>query len=145
PPDPPTGLGQFKSDGSTSISVGGTTDETSVVLKGTVADPLGANVKLQVEVRPVGTLFTNLATTESALQASGIASVTVPGLSDATGYHWQARTVNSQGTSSDWVSFGGNAESAPDFSVSVPSASCPAEVIVDNLPADQSIPTPAPS
>src|SRR5205823_1538648 len=68
-----------------------------------------------------------------------------PGLSDATGYHWQARTVNSQGTSSDWVSFGGNAESAPDFSVSVPSASCPAEVIVDNLPAGQSIPTPAPS
>ena len=34
------------------------TTETSVVLKGTVTDPSADTVKLQVEVRPIGSAFT---------------------------------------------------------------------------------------
>ncbi len=118
-PGAPTGLAQFKSDGTTSIATGGLTNETTVVLKGTVSDPDGGdNVKLQVEVEPVGTAFTNTATAESGLLASGsIASVAIAGLSDGTSYHWQARTVDNHGNASAWLSFGGNAESAADFMV----------------------------
>jgi hypothetical protein len=142
PPDAPTGLGQFKADGSTSIAVGGTTTETSVVLKATLTDPGADTVKLQVEVRPVGTAFTNASTHESALLASGaVAAVAVNGLSVPNGYHWQARAVNGAGASSAWVSFGGgNPESSPDFSVTSAS-SCLPEVIVNNLAPGQSGPT----
>lgn len=142
PPDAPAGLGQFKADGSTAIAIGGTTTETTVVLKATLTDPSADTVKLQVEVRPVGTAFTNVATGESSLIASGnVASVTVNGLSAPNGYHWQARAVNSAGAASAWVAFGnGNPESSPDFSVTTAS-SCLPEVIVNNLAPGASGPT----
>ena len=56
-PDDAAGLGQFEANGTTSIPVGATTDGTTVVLKGTVSDPDGGQVRLQVEVEPVGTPF----------------------------------------------------------------------------------------
>jgi subtilisin-like proprotein convertase family protein len=119
-PNAPGGLGQFKSAGVTVIPVGGTTDERTVVFKGTVNDPDGGTVKLQVELRPVGTAFTNKATHESTLVSSGSqASVTASGLTNGTSYHWQARAMNSQGATSAWTPFGGNAESVADVSVSV--------------------------
>ena len=43
----------------------------------------------------------------------------VSGLTNGSSYHWQARTVNSAGAASVWVAFGGNPESAADFTVSV--------------------------
>src|SRR5581483_11763720 len=103
------------------ISVGGFTNETAVVLKGTVADPdAGNTVKLQVEVRPVGTPFSNTMTGESDLLPSGsTASVTVMGLLDGTSYHWQARTMDNNGATSSWVSFGGNGDGDADFRVDV--------------------------
>jgi len=46
-PRSPSGLGQFQSDGSTTIPVGGSATSQSVVFKGTVADPsLGAQLRL---------------------------------------------------------------------------------------------------
>src|SRR5439155_969689 len=46
--------------------------------------------------------------------------VAVPGLANNTGYHWQARTADQTGrASSGWTTFGGNAETAPDFSTSI--------------------------
>src|SRR5262249_15127731 len=86
PPASPASLGQFRTDAVTAIAVGGSTPETSVVLKGTVSDPdAGQTVKLGVEVRPLGAAFTNVATQESALLASGsVASVTVSGLAAGT-------------------------------------------------------------
>ena len=97
-PNAPGSPGQFKSNGITTVPVGGTTDETTVVLKGTVSDPDGNTVKLEVEVRPLGAGFTNTATQESGLVGSGsVASVTVSDLANNTSYHWQARTVDSQG------------------------------------------------
>jgi hypothetical protein len=88
------------------------------VLEGTVSDGDGDPVKLQVEVRPTPAAFTGVATHESGLIASGgVAAVTVAGLASGTGYHWQARTVDPSGAASAWVPFGGNAESAADFTL----------------------------
>jgi len=138
PPNTPANLGQFKSNGSTAIGVGGGTDETTVVLKGTVGDPDGNTVKLQVEVRPLGTGFSNTATQESSLVSSGsVASVTVAGLTNSPSYHWQARAVDSQGAASGWVAFGGNAESAADFTVT----SAPPSIT--SLVASPALPQPA--
>jgi len=58
PPGAPTTLGQFQSDGSTSIPAGGTAFTRSVVFTATVADPdPGDRLHLEVEVEPVGTPF----------------------------------------------------------------------------------------
>jgi N-acetylmuramoyl-L-alanine amidase len=54
PPGLPTSLTQYKSDGVTGITVGGTTTESTVIMKGGVSDPSGNTVKLEVEVEPVG-------------------------------------------------------------------------------------------
>src|SRR5207253_5255328 len=91
-PSSPTAPAQFKSNGTTSLAIGATTNESTVVLKGTVADTdAGDFVRLQVEVKPVGTLFANAATaTSSAVSSGTTASVAVTGLADS-GYHWQAR------------------------------------------------------
>ena len=114
-PDIPATLGQFKNDGTTSITTGGFTNETTVKLKATVSDPdVGDTVKLQIEVQPVGTPFTNTLTFGSSLVANGTTvTAIVPGLSNGTGYHWQARTVDSSDDVSAWTSFGGNADPRP--------------------------------
>ena len=119
PANAPADLAQFKSDGTTSIAIGGATNETSVVLKGTVSDPdAGNTVKLQVEVRPIGTAFSNVSMGESGLLASGsTASVTVGSLVNGTSYHWQARAVDNNGAAGAWASFGGNTEADTDFLV----------------------------
>ena len=60
PANTPATLAQFRSDATTTLATGGSTNETSVVLKAGVSDPdAGNTVKLQVEVKPVGTPFTN--------------------------------------------------------------------------------------
>jgi hypothetical protein len=120
PPPPPGSLGQFENDGVLTVPVGGTVDAKTVVLKGAVADPDGDTVKLQVEVRPLGAGFTNTVTHESSLVAGGSqANVMVSGLTNGSSYHWQARTVDSEGATSGWVAFAANPESAADFTVSV--------------------------
>jgi uncharacterized repeat protein (TIGR01451 family) len=120
PPDPPTLLSQYKTDG-TEIPVGGTTDESTVIFKGVVNDPDGDQVKLQIELRRLdehGGSFTGKCTQESEWFSSGSeASITVFGLvPDA--YHWQARAVDKRGAKGDWVSFGDNPDSEVDFKVS---------------------------
>ena len=118
PPELPTGLGQFKSNGTTVIPIGGVTDESVVTLQATVTDlDAGDMLKIQVEVQPVGTTFTNTPTgTSTAAVASGsVATVAVGGLVDDIGYHWQVRTCDQTSRCSGWVSFGGNSETAADF------------------------------
>ncbi len=120
-PTDPTSLAQFQSDGSTAIATGGIASATSVVLKGSVSDPDGNQVQLQVEVKPVGTAFDGTGTVTGGLVTSGqTASATVSGLTRGTNYHWRARTVDSNGGASAWVSYPSaspNSESATDFSV----------------------------
>ncbi|HKW40094.1 MAG TPA: Ig-like domain-containing protein [Gemmatimonadales bacterium] len=116
-PRSPTGLAQFQSDGITPIPNGGTATSPSVVFKATVADPgLGSQLRLEVEVQPIGAVFTNVASGSGNAVANGsVATAAVAGLSGNTGYHWQARAVDQSGRAGLWGSFGPNAETDPDF------------------------------
>ena len=115
-PDAPTALAQSKPDG-TPINVGGTADTDVVVFSASVSDQdPGDQLRLQVEVKPVGTAFTNSPTDSSSSVASGIAQVSIQN-GNNTNYHWQARTTDQTGLASGWIKFGNNAESATDFRV----------------------------
>jgi adhesin/invasin len=120
-PAAPTSLTQRRSDGVTTIPAGGTTDETVVNLGGAITDPdPGDQVRLEVELKPVGTPFTNTASASSALLASGSSAlVTVAGLDDDVAYRWQARTVDGTGRASAWVSL---SPSGADLNTSLPAA-----------------------
>ncbi len=132
-PAPPTALGQRRSDGTTVIAIGGTTNEATVLVLGTVSDPdPGDLVRVEVEVRPLGTPFTNTPNGSSvAVPSGGTGVAPVAGLADNTDYHWQARAVDETGRSGSWVSFGGNAESAADFRVQFP----PAQLVFATQPS----------
>jgi len=113
----PSALGQFKSDNVTTLAVGATNTTRTLIFKGKVTDPIqGQFVRLEVEYRPVGTPFTNVAIVSSGLSDTGTTvAATSLALTDNVNYHWQAREVSQSGRTSGWVPFGGNAESAADF------------------------------
>jgi len=121
PPAGPDALAQLTSDGVV-IDPGGSVNQPSVVLRGTVSDPdVGDTLRLQVEALPVGTAFTGAPTAVSDRVSSGQrASVTLTGLADNTAYHWRARTLDQTQRAGAWVPFGGNAETAADFSTAIP-------------------------
>jgi hypothetical protein len=118
----PTGRGQRQADGTTPITLGGTANSTTVVFVGTVSDPdAGQQVRLQVEVQPVGTAFTGAVHCQSPLVSSGTAaSCGVSGLTGGTGYHWRLRSMDSHDTPGAWASYATNAETAADFTVNTP-------------------------
>ncbi|HEY6137545.1 MAG TPA: hypothetical protein VI670_07250, partial [Thermoanaerobaculia bacterium] len=108
------------------IGVGASTTDTTIVFKAGVSDPdAGQQVKLEIELRRLaenGGGFTGVATQSSGLVSNGTtATITAGGLIPDT-YHWRARTVDSSGAVSQWVSFGNNADSATDFQVVTNSA-----------------------
>ena len=121
PPMAPTGLGQFQADGATEVPIGGNVHGRSMILKATVVDPdPGDQLRLDVEVQPVGTPFKNAATASSTPVANAATAVaTVAALGDNMSYHWQGRTVDQTNLASAWVPFAGNAETDPDFKVAV--------------------------
>ena len=110
-PNAPAAPGQF-----TTADVAiptGSESGTTVRFKATLTDPNGDGVKLQVEVRPLATAFSNIQSGESALVASGsLASIDVGNLLEGS-YHWQFRTVDGTGSATAWTPMGGN----PDFIV----------------------------
>jgi hypothetical protein len=116
PPAPSVGptatTGQFRMDATTAIAVGGTTPEGTVVIRADIgADADGDNVRLEVEVQPVGTAFTGVATVTSAFGAAGNHQVSFAPVTSAAGYHWQAWSRDSSGApvaTSAPVAFGGN-------------------------------------
>jgi hypothetical protein len=122
PPAQPASLAQIKSDGTTAIAVGATTDEATVVFRAAVSDPdPGDSVRLQIERQPVGTAFTGTPTeTSTPVASGGAARVTVTGQLTDLSYHWQARTLDRGGLLSAWVSFGGNAETQTDYRIEIP-------------------------
>lgn len=134
PPADPTSLSQFRSDGITAIARGGTTDERTVVIRGTVADPdPGDQVRLEIEMQPVGTLFTGTATAGGVQVPNGaVASVTVTGLTDGVSYHWQARAVDQLVQSSGWVPFGAAGQGTAELSVALP----PADLVFTTQPGN---------
>jgi len=128
---PGTGTGQFRSDGTTVIAIGGYTNQNNVVLRADISATVAINMALQVEVQPVGTPFAcTSGACGTAIQGTVIgggacnsctvlnsAQVPVPTLTDAS-YHWQARVRNTTTNQySAWVAFGANLESAADFIV----------------------------
>ena len=86
-PGLPTGLGQFKADGTTDLPVGAWTNQTTVVLRFTMTDasPTDSLVP-EVEIKPVTTAFTGIGLRAGSPVASTggpvQGSVTVTGLSD---------------------------------------------------------------
>ena len=119
PHDPaaPSALAQLQSADLTPIPVGGVPQSDSVVIQGTVTDPdPGQTVLLDVEVQPVAQTFLDRPNYSGALVASGTTvQVTVGPLVRNGGYHWQARVRDNTGSTSAWVAFGGNPETAADF------------------------------
>lgn len=131
-PDAPSNLDQIQVSTGSSISVGGWS-ETQVQFNVSASDSDNPDdLKVCVEAQPVGTAFTNTAIscgTASSYSGTAITiSVTLTGLTDGVSYHWQASVEDAAGASSSWVSFGGNAESAADFSVD---ATAPAGTVYD--------------
>jgi len=128
PPYAPTAGSQYRSDGVTVISEGGTTPESAVVFKATVGDPDGDSVRLEIELRQIGEAFTGEPTPEtiSDFVPSGTeVTITRYGLVNAD-YHWRYRANDSNGATSSWTEFGtaGNI----DFTVSIPDTTPPAAV-----------------
>ena len=128
PPPPPqandpaaASPAQFRNDGSTPRAVGATTHDNAVVLEAVVTDPdAGASIRLQVEVRQLGSTFSNSPTDAStAVGSGGRVAIAVGGLADDVGYHWQYRAIDETGRTGPWTSFGGNSESAADFRIAV--------------------------
>jgi hypothetical protein len=116
PPDVPANLRQLVFT-ETELPVGGTTREDIIVFQAQVLDTDGRQVKLEVELRPVGQGFRQRATHSSEFVPSGHkAEVDIARLPDG-GYHWRARTVDAGGLASEWVCFGANNEGAADFTV----------------------------
>lgn len=117
PPNAPTTLGQATADGAVLLT-GATTDTNMVRLGAVISDPdPGDQLRLEVEVRPLGTPFTGPTDSSVAVVDGGALQVLVGPLPGATSYHWRARAVDQNGDTSNWVAYGGNAEGAADFSI----------------------------
>lgn len=117
PPRAPTALGQARGDG-TGILTGAVTDTNIVILSGVVSDPdPGDLLRLDVEVRPVGTGFTGPTHSSPPAVDGGQMEAVVGPLPSGTSYHWRARAVDQSGDTSAWVAYGGNAETATDFAI----------------------------
>lgn len=121
-PNSPLALRQLKSNGTTVLSVGAWTNETTVVMDFNMTDPNNPETLTpEVEIRAVGTAFTGTPTDSgNPVVYTGTAvkgKVTVTGLANGTQYHWRARVKDSYGHTSAWVSFGGNIETMRDVGV----------------------------
>lgn len=125
PPETPEGLAQFRVDGRTPKELGERGFETGFVVTARLHDRNYQDlVALEVELRPVGVAFTGAPTASGPVGPNGAAvALPVNGLPDGVSYHWQARAIdNTPGgpAASPWISFGGNPEGEPDFSIRSP-------------------------
>jgi len=120
-PDNPANLDQQRTS-TTQITVGEIINESSVLFVADVSDQNANDIlQLCVEAKQVGSVFTNTEDScGAAVTYTGTAlsaDVTLSGFMNGSDYHWQARVRDAGGLYSAWVSFGGNAESAADFSI----------------------------
>ena len=109
PPNLPSGLDQFKSDGFTQILEEETTNEDIVIFKARLSDSDSIRVRLQVELRQEGELFSGIEDggilNSDFVNSGSEATITRADLADGQ-YHWRARAVDSAGNSSGWQEFG---------------------------------------
>ncbi len=110
-PQIPSSLSQFKSDGTTAIATAAETDETTVILKVTMAAGSSMTITPEIEIRDIDTSFSDVATnTGTGVAYSGtpvVGSVTISSLTDLTNFHWQSRLC-SGGYCSEWVERSGS-------------------------------------
>lgn len=112
------GLGQFLSSGAAIPGGGGSTSESFVLFRATVGSgDAGQSVRLLVEVKPLGTVFTGAADGTSAWVDSGDTAELLAGgfFTDGTSYHWQAWAEDASGGFSAPVAFGTANPLDPDF------------------------------
>ena len=105
-----------------------------MVSKGTVNDPDGDRVRLEIELHEVAQTFTDSPSPETICELVSSGSVVTLnrfGLVNGD-YHWQARAVDEHGLASVWAEFGtaGNT----DFIVSIPDIGYAAIVAGDDNP-----------
>ncbi len=128
-----------QADSAGALAPGDFTADTTVLLSGRVfsesgltPDALTGGVRMQVEVREIGTPFTGTPTGETVLvqpdtygavpdpvAGSAIVTYSFSGAPNVK-YKWRARSIDMIGRASAWISFGGNAEDAVDFEVRAP-------------------------
>jgi len=122
PPNPPTNMIQLKSDGKTILKIGKTTTEKTVILKAKVSDPDGNKARLQIELRRLDEYGGQFDEDTGGLKQSDLlednSEIMIPiyELADDD-YHWRARAIDEHGLASEWISFGGNLDSAVDFTL----------------------------
>jgi hypothetical protein len=124
PPQAPTALAQYQSDGASLIPPGDTAITPSVVFKATATDPDLGLVRLEVEVQPVDSGFTGKANGFGLFVTSGAtASATVSSLANGR-YHWRAQVVDNSGAANDssgWAPYPGTSpDTGTDFVVHLP-------------------------
>ncbi|MDD3481088.1 MAG: fibronectin type III domain-containing protein [Patescibacteria group bacterium] len=100
---------------------GGYTSESGIKIATSTAitceDCTSDNRVLEVEVQPVGDVFTDTATeTGSIDNVNYLSAATISGLSPGQ-YHLQYRASDGQGRQTAWTSYGNNAEDIADFTV----------------------------
>jgi len=134
-PTGPDSLVQLRRDSSTLIPTGGSVPEPSIVMRAALRDTgLTGPVRLELEIQPVGTDFQGQATAASDPTSSGAhAYVSVGGLKNNTGYHWQARVVDQTGARA-WQPYGENPEDAADVRVAVPDTVPAARLVFSGQP-----------
>lgn len=96
PPNSPTGLQQYKADGTTVIAQGAWTNENTVVLKMSMTDGNTSDTltpQAEVVINPAGFSGTpnNTGTGVAYSGSAVIGSITVSGLVTNTSYNWQGR------------------------------------------------------
>lgn len=100
----PTALMQLESDGVTPVPLGGSASGAVVLSAINGTNSSGSQVRLEIEVQPLGVAFTNTPTVVSAFGPSG-ASAAATFSGPTNDYHWQARSTSAFGASSAWVAF----------------------------------------
>lgn len=110
----PSSLTQYKRDGQTLVPEGATNMSKVVELSATLPSLGSVQYKLQIEVKPLATVFDGMGLIDSTLGNPGtVATVEV---SNGDGeYHWRARSIDAGGIASGWQEFG--APGNKDFTI----------------------------
>jgi len=97
-----TAIGQFKSDGSTSITSSHLTTEDTVILKGTPQGTEGQQLRLEAEILNIP--FTEVRATSTLVTSGTETQIILTGLTNGT-YHSRMRAVDEEGNASEWQEF----------------------------------------
>jgi len=112
PPDIPVGVAQYESDGISSIFEGDTIYYDEIVIKGQVNDADWDQIRLEVELKPIDEVFTNIPTHFSEyVDSYEETEVSITNILNGE-YHWQYRVQDTKGNVSEWreFAFSGNTD-----------------------------------